>query len=73
MQGHSFLFAEFQGSDVQQAKRFRTHGFNQFDQFLFHLFLLEVSPCPVPGLLFYALIIVRSFVFAYNFMSDFRQ
>lgn len=64
MQGHSFLFAEFQGSDVQQAKRFRTHGFNQFDQFLFHLFLLEVSPCPVSGLLFYAFIIELLFVFS---------
>lgn len=64
MQGHSFLFAEFQGSDVQQAKFFRTHGFDQFDQFLFHLFLLKVSPCPVSGLLFYDFIIELLFVFS---------
>lgn len=64
MQGHSFLFAEFQGSDVQQAKFFRTHGLNQFDQFLFHLFLLEVSPCPVSGLLFYDFIIELLFAFS---------
>ena len=63
MQGHSFLFAEFQGSDVQQAKFVGTHALNQFDQFLFHLFLLEVSPCPVSGLLFYDIMIELSFDF----------